>query len=71
MNLKQLKKSRDVILQKINDITAAVPNLIHESVPQGKSEDDNVEIKRWGTPREFDFEVKDHVDVAWLQWIKV
>ena len=62
--LEAAKEEQDVILQKINDITAAVPNLIHESVPQGKSEDDNVEIKRWGTPREFDFEVKDHVDVA-------
>ncbi|WP_441003342.1 serine--tRNA ligase [Pseudocolwellia agarivorans] len=62
--LEAAKEEQNVILQKINDITAAVPNLIHESVPQGKSEDDNVEIKRWGTPREFDFEVKDHVDVA-------
>ncbi len=63
-DLEAAKEEQNVILQKINDITAAVPNLIHESVPQGKSEDDNVEIKRWGTPREFDFEVKDHVDVA-------
>jgi len=62
--LEAAKEEQDVILQKINDITAAVPNLIHESVPQGKSEDDNVEIKRWGTPREFDFEVKDHVDLG-------
>ncbi|MDO7084615.1 serine--tRNA ligase [Pseudocolwellia sp. AS88] len=62
--LEAAKEEQNLILQKINDITAAVPNLIHESVPQGKSEDDNVEIKRWGTPREFDFEVKDHVDVA-------
>ncbi|WP_077337925.1 serine--tRNA ligase [Pseudocolwellia agarivorans] len=62
--LEAAKEEQNIILQKINDIVAAVPNLIHESVPQGKSEDDNVEIKRWGTPREFDFEVKDHVDVA-------
>ena len=62
--LEAAKEEQNVILQKINDITAAVPNLIHESVPQGKSEDDNVEIKRWGTPREFDFEVKDHVDLG-------
>lgn len=62
--LEAAKEEQNVVLQKINEITAAVPNLIHESVPQGKSEDDNVEIKRWGTPREFDFEVKDHVDVA-------
>ncbi|XPF95580.1 serine--tRNA ligase [Colwellia sp. RE-S-Sl-9] len=62
--LEAAKEEQNKILQQINDIVAAVPNLIHESVPQGKSEDDNVEIKRWGTPREFDFEVKDHVDVA-------
>jgi len=62
--LESAKEEQNVILKQINDITAAVPNLIHESVPQGKSEDDNVEIKRWGTPREFDFEVRDHVDVA-------
>ncbi|WP_076418763.1 serine--tRNA ligase [Colwellia sp. UCD-KL20] len=62
--LEAAKEEQNIILQQINDIVAAVPNLIHESVPQGKSEDDNVEIKRWGTPREFDFEIKDHVDVA-------
>jgi len=62
--LEAAKEEQNVVLQQINDITAAIPNLINESVPQGQSEDDNVEIKRWGTPREFDFEVKDHVDVA-------
>ena len=40
------------------------PNLIHDSVPNGESEDDNVEVKRWGTPKTFDFAVKDHVDLA-------
>ncbi len=63
-DLEAAKEEQNVILQQINDITAAIPNIVHESVPQGESEDDNVEIKRWGTPREFDFEVKDHVDVA-------
>lgn len=41
-----------------------IPNLPHESVPVGKDESENVEVRRWGTPREFDFEVKDHVDVG-------
>lgn len=63
-DLEAAKEEQNVVLQKISDITAAVPNLIHESVPHGQSEDDNVEIKRWGTPREFDFEVKDHVDLG-------
>lgn len=49
---------------KLRDISLAVPNLLHESVPIGKSEDDNIEVRKWGTPREFEFEVLDHVDVT-------
>ncbi|NOT15904.1 MAG: serine--tRNA ligase [Methylotenera sp.] len=41
-----------------------VPNLPHESVPQGLSENDNVEMRKVGTPRTFDFEIKDHADVG-------
>ncbi|PAU75443.1 serine--tRNA ligase [Halomonas salipaludis] len=41
-----------------------LPNLPHESVPQGESEEENVELHRWGTPRTFDFEVLDHVDLG-------
>ena len=41
-----------------------VPNLPHESVPVGRSSDDNVEVRRWGTPARFDFAVKDHVDLG-------
>ncbi|WP_186275778.1 serine--tRNA ligase [Burkholderia gladioli] len=41
-----------------------MPNLAHESVPVGKDEAGNVEARRWGTPRSFDFEVRDHVDVG-------
>ncbi|MGH6610865.1 MAG: serine--tRNA ligase, partial [Burkholderiaceae bacterium] len=41
-----------------------VPNLPHESVPVGSAENQNVEVRRWGTPRTFDFAVKDHVDVG-------
>lgn len=62
--LESAKEEQNVVLKAINDIAAAIPNLIHESVPAGESEDDNVEVRRWGTPREFDFDVKDHVDVA-------
>jgi len=63
-DLDAAKAEQDIVLGKINDILSAVPNLIHESVPEGADEDDNVEIKRWGTPRVFDFDVKDHVDVG-------
>lgn len=58
------KAEQDEVLAKINDIASAIPNLLHESVPEGADENDNVEVKRWGTPREFDFEVKDHVDLG-------
>ena len=62
--LESAKEEQNTVLNKLNDIASGIPNLVHESVPQGESEDDNVEIKRWGTPREFDFDVKDHVDIA-------
>jgi seryl-tRNA synthetase len=62
--LEAAKEEQNVVLEKIEAITSAIPNLIHESVPAGANEDDNVEIKKWGTPRVFDFDVKDHVDVA-------
>ncbi|WP_323030700.1 serine--tRNA ligase [Brachymonas denitrificans] len=48
----------------IEAILPGVPNLPHESVPVGKDDADNVELRRWGTPRQFDFEVKDHVDLG-------
>lgn len=43
---------------------SGVPNIAAEDVPDGKDEDDNVEVARWGEPRTFEFEVKDHVDVG-------
>jgi seryl-tRNA synthetase len=50
--------------KRLRDFLSGTPNVPHESVPAGKSADDNVEVRRWGTPRTFDFEVKDHVDVG-------
>jgi seryl-tRNA synthetase len=52
------------IHNEIDNIIMGIPNLLHESVPVGKDEDDNVEIRRWGEPRSYDFEVKDHVDLG-------
>ncbi len=46
---------------ELDEIYQAIPNLLHESVPAGLSEEDNQELRRWGTPREFEFEPKDHV----------
>ena len=52
------------VQEQVTALTQGIPNLPDDSVPVGESEDDNVEVSRWGTPRTFDFEVKDHVDVA-------
>ncbi|KXU89268.1 serine--tRNA ligase [Paraburkholderia monticola] len=52
------------IQKRLSDLLLGVPNLAHESVPLGNDEAANVEVRRWGTPRQFDFEVKDHVDVG-------
>ena len=45
-----------------------LPNLLHESVPDGADESDNLELRRWGAPRAFDFEAKDHVDLGLLDF---
>ncbi|MCL7397634.1 MAG: serine--tRNA ligase [Thaumarchaeota archaeon] len=49
---------------KINYVMMRIPNIPHESVPPGTSEEDNVEVRRWGKIPEFDFEVKDHDEIA-------
>ena len=67
-NLKSQLNSADEELKSLQDqletILIAVPNMPVNEVPEGKDEDDNVEVRRWGTPRTFDFEVKDHVDLG-------
>ena len=50
--------------ERMREILITLPNVPHESVPVGKDESDNVEVRRWGTPPQFSFEPKDHVDVA-------
>ncbi|WP_349745272.1 serine--tRNA ligase [Roseateles cavernae] len=54
----------DAIQQELNTMLMSVPNLPHESVPVGADESGNVEVRRWGSPRAFDFELKDHVDLG-------
>ena len=49
---------------RLNDWLLMIPNIPHESVPTGKDSDQNHEVRRWGSPRDFAFEVKDHVDVG-------
>jgi len=50
--------------ERLNYLVLTIPNLPAVDTPEGGTEEDNVEIRRWGTPREFDFEPKDHVDLA-------
>ena len=52
------------LLKEIDAISLQIPNLPADGVPEGKDEDDNVEVLKWGEPKNFDFEVKDHVDVG-------
>ena len=54
----------EVIQAELQNLLLAVPNLPHESVPVGGDESGNVELRRWGTPRTFDFELRDHVDIG-------
>ena len=60
----ELDRLRDAAETRMNDLLSSLPNIPHESVPVGKDESDNVEVRRWGTKPEFDFEPKDHVDLG-------
>ncbi len=62
--LKAISTRLDEIQSELDQILLGIPNLPHESVPEGLSEDDNVEVRRVGEPRAFDFEPKDHVDIG-------
>lgn len=53
-----------VLQEELNAFLAGIPNIPDDSVPEGKDEDDNVELRTWGTLPEFDFEPKDHVDLG-------
>ena len=67
-NLGSQLKAAEAELNKVQAqmtlIMEGIPNLLDEAVPAGKSEDDNIEISRWGTLPEFNFEAKDHVDLG-------
>ncbi len=62
--LKQLETRLGELQAELNDFLMGVPNLPHESVAVGRDETANVEVSRWGTPRQFDFPVRDHVDLG-------
>ncbi|MCG7894304.1 MAG: serine--tRNA ligase [Candidatus Thiodiazotropha taylori] len=62
--LKVLQEDLNSVQAELSEITLGIPNIPHESVPDGRDEGDNREERRWGEPREFDFEPKDHVDLG-------
>lgn len=62
--ISSLEEGVNAVDEEFRQLMAGVPNLPHESVPVGKSADDNAEIKRWGTPRSFDFTPKPHWDLG-------
>ena len=62
--VKTLETQLACIQQRLQQWLLEVPNLTHESVPIGASAEENFEVRRWGTPRAFDFPVKDHVDLG-------
>ena len=62
--LKQAETELEQIQNKLTEIALDIPNLPHESVPDGKNENDNTEVRRWGEPRKLDFKPKDHADLG-------
>ena len=60
----ELDQARDQAEQRMAELISTLPNIPHQSVPVGKDETANAEVRRWGTKPEFDFEPKDHVDLG-------
>lgn len=62
--LKAAETELSELQNQLDEIHNSLPNLLHDDVPSGADEDDNVEVRRYGTPRSFDFTPKDHVDLS-------
>ena len=62
--LKANEEKLNTVQTELNNILMGIPNILHDSVPDGRDEEDNQEVRRWGEPRQFEFEVKDHIDVG-------
>ncbi|MGF1776517.1 serine--tRNA ligase [Vibrio nomapromontoriensis] len=63
-DLEAKKVELAALMTELDDITLSVPNIPADDVPDGKDESENVEVSRWGQPKSYDFEVKDHVDLG-------
>lgn len=70
--LNEAKSQLDAVQAELNDILMGMPNILDESVPDGQSEADNLEVRKWGEPTQLDFEPKDHVELGapndWLDF---
>ncbi len=62
--IRELEQETGNIRERINQILMQLPNIMHESVPTGKDDHDNVEVRQWGTPPRFSFKPLDHIDLA-------
>jgi len=62
--LEGLDEELAAVQAEFDELVLGLPNLLHESVPDGRDENSNVELRRWGTPREFDFAPLDHVAIG-------
>lgn len=63
-DIKKAEEDLKSLQDKINEAALQIPNIPADDVPEGESEEDNVEVRKWGTPKQFDFEIKDHTDVG-------
>jgi seryl-tRNA synthetase len=62
--LEEAEAELSAVQRELENIALGIPNLLHESVPDGRDETANVEIRRWGEPRQFDFKPRDHVEIG-------
>ena len=62
--LESLDKEQAIVQAEFDELVLGLPNTLHDSVPDGRDETDNVEVRKWGTPREFDFPPLDHVAIG-------
>ena len=62
--IKEYDEKLREVQSELNDFLLTIPNIPHSSVPVGETEDDNVEVRRWGEPTKFDFEPKAHWDIG-------
>ncbi|MBT3408213.1 serine--tRNA ligase, partial [Candidatus Woesearchaeota archaeon] len=64
IQIKEIEDKQNILSKKIQEILFKIPNMIHESVPLGKNDKENVEVEKIGEPKKFDFEVKSHVEIT-------